>query len=396
MTLSYWLDPTDRVAPALEAELRADVIVVGGGLCGCAAALALAEAGVDVVLLEGGDIAGAATGRNAGFILQGTAERYDRAVSLMGADRARDIHQWSLVNHDRMAAFIAREALDCGYQRNGSLQLAGSPEEEAELERSAALLVRDGFEAVLLGADDLAPVYRDAGFRMGVLLPRDGEVNPARLVRGAARAAMRAGARVFERSPVTLLDAANPGDVRAVTPSGQVRADVVLVCTNARAGQLLPWSQDKVDPVRGQMLALAPAPRLFERPIYADHGFDYWRQDERGCVVLGGWRNLDPGAEVGFDDVLHDDIQARMEAFLRRFAPLRDVPVTHRWSGIMGFSRDGLPLVGPAPGSPGALAAVGFTGHGFGFAWMAGEALAAVAMEGQHPFATALSPKRMT
>jgi glycine/D-amino acid oxidase-like deaminating enzyme len=169
---------------------------------------------------------------------------------------------------------------------------------------------------------------------------------------------------------------------------------VALVCVNARVGQLLPWFADKVDPVRGQMLATAPAPRIFDLPIYADHGFDYWRQDALGRVVLGGWRNLDPGSEVGFDDVLHPGIQARMEAFIRRFPPLREVPITHRWSGIMGFSRDGLPMVGPAPGAPGALVAAGFTGHGFGFAWLAGEALATLVTEGQHPVSDTFSPRR--
>jgi gamma-glutamylputrescine oxidase len=191
------------------------------------------------------------------------------------------------------------------------------------------------------------------------------------------------------------LEATAPGEVRLRCSGGEVRAQLALVCTNARARELLPWYADKVDPVRGQMLATSPAPRIFQRPIYADHGYDYWRQDRQGRVILGGWRNLDPDSEVGTDDLLHPGIQARMEAFIRRFSALSGVEITHRWSGTMGFSRDGLPLVGPAPGAPGALAAVGFTGHGFGFAWMAGEALAATVSQGEHPFATEFSPLRM-
>jgi len=395
MTTPLWLDPPAPTTPPLQGETRCEVVVIGAGLCGSSAALALARQGVDTVLLDADRVSGQASGRNAGFILQGTAERYDRAVAVMGHERARRIHAWSLDNHDRMAAFIQEQGLECGYRRGGSLQLAGSEREEQELVASAELLVADGFQAELLQGTDLPEVYRAAGFRLAVVLPRDGEVHPARLVQGAAAAAVRAGARLFEHSPVIELDAASPGDVRLSTPGGTVRADLALVCVNARAGTLLPWFADKVDPVRGQMLATAPAPRIFERPIYADHGFDYWRQDERGCVVLGGWRNLDPDAEVGLEDALHPQIQERMTAFIRCFAALADVPVTHRWSGTMGFSRDGLPLVGAAPGTPGALAAVGFTGHGFGFGWLAGEALAAMATEGRHDFATEMSPRRM-
>ena len=257
-------------------------------------------------------------------------------------------------------------------------------------------LVRDGFEATLLDSAALGPIYTSAGFNMGVLLPRDGELDPARFVRGVVQAAARHGARVAERTAVTAMDASSPGDVRLETEHGAtVRCELVLVCTNARIGALLPWYADKIDPVRGQMLATAPAPRIFEWPIYADHGYDYWRQDEHGRVVLGGWRNLDPSSEVGLADQLHMGIQEKMARFLERFEPLRGVAVTHRWSGIMGFSRDGLPLLGPAPGAGGALAAAGFTGHGFGFAFLAGEALATVALEGQHPFAELLSVRRL-
>jgi glycine/D-amino acid oxidase-like deaminating enzyme len=83
-----------------------------------------------------------------------------------------------------------------------------------------------------------------------------------------------------------------------------------------------------------------------------------------------------------------------MTAFLHRFAPLRDVPITHRWSGTMGFSRDSLPLVGPAPGAPGALVAAGFTGHGFGFAWVCGRALASLVLEGRSDIADLFPSRR--
>jgi glycine/D-amino acid oxidase-like deaminating enzyme len=113
-------------------------------------------------------------------------------------------------------------------------------------------------------------------------------------------------------------------------------------------------------------------------------------------VVLGGWRNLDTAGEVGTAEALHPVIQERMEAFLHRFPAMRGVPVTHRWSGTMGFSRDGLPIVGAVPGLPGAVGACGFTGHGFGFAWVCGEALAALVTEGRHPVAEMFTSRRFS
>lgn len=390
--LSLWLDPLPVARPALSGDVRCDVVVIGGGLCGASAAFHLASAGISVVLLEGRQIAQSASGRNAGFILQGTAERYDRAVAIMGREKARAIHAASLLNHKLIAEFIEKFKISCAYQRRGSLQLADSVEEEASLEVSAQLLREDGFEANLLSQAALSPVFQALGYKIGVHLPADGELDPACFVRALVDQAEMAGARIFEHSPVLQVDAGSPGDVCVASFTGQVRASVVLVCTNARLGELVPALAQYVDPVRGQMLGTAPLPPLFPCPIYANHGYDYWRQDALGRVALGGWRNLDPGVEVGHEEVLHEEIQSRMERYLRRYAP--DLQITHRWSGIMGFSRDSLPLVGPARGLPGALVAAGFTGHGFGFAFLAGRSLANIVQLGSDDFASLVDARR--
>lgn len=391
---SYWLDPLPPPRPALEGALTVDVLVVGAGLCGTSAALALARGGARVALLEARQVSMSASGRNAGFILQGTAERYSRAVGLLGRARARRIHTWSLENHRMLAETIRETGLDCSYQRRGSLQLAGSVEEEHDLLESAALLVEDGFKADLVAPAELPPALQRAGFRVGVHLPEDGEVDPAALVRGLADCAEESGATVHEQTPVLTLTADADG-WSATTPRGEVRASVAVLATNARAGELVPWLRDKVDPVRGQMLACGPVAPLFPCPVYANHGYDYWRQDPRGVVVLGGWRNLDPDGEVGHDEVLHAGIQERMTSFLATVGVPPEAPVLHRWSGIMGFSRDGLPLVGSVPGSPTLLVGVGFTGHGFGFAHLAGRALATLALEGRHAVVDDFGPGRL-
>ena len=394
VTSPYWLEGAVPLGPELEGVVSADVVVVGAGVCGASAVWALKEAGVDVAWVEARGVSEGASGRNAGFVLQGTAERYSRAIGVMGRERARAVHQVSRYNHRAMAETIQELGLQCGYMQRGSLQLAGCEAEEADLLESAALLREDGFCAEVHQDERLDSVYREAGFRVGVHITDDGELDPARFVRGVAAAATSRGVRLFERSPVLEIAAPTPGEARVRTAKGEIHAQIVLVCTNAYAGELIPWYADKVDPVRGQMLATAPAPPIFSSPVYADHGFDYWRQDEHGRVVLGGWRNLDVAGEKGTAEVLHDGIQERMGAFLERFPAMRGVPVTHRWSGTMGFSRDGLPIVGPVPGLPGALGAVGFTGHGFGFAWVCGRALVDLALQGTSELADRFSSRR--
>ena len=395
MTTSLWLDTPHAARPSLTADIEADVLIIGAGVCGAAAALRLSTAGVRVAWLEGGTVASGATGRNAGFILQGNVERYDRAVGLLGRQRAQSVHAFTLHNHRRMAQTIEALGIRCAYRQAGSLQLASSATEAEELVASAALLNADGFAATLLRADALPSPLRDAGFEVAVHMPHDGELDPVAFVRGVAAGAVQGGVQLYENSPVQRFTEEADG-VWAQTEAGSVRAELALVCANAWAGTLLPALRTRVSPVRGQMLATAAAPRVFDLPIYADHGYDYWRQTPDGRLVLGGWRNLDPGAEVGFDDHLHPEIQSKMNHFIARFPGLQQAAVTHRWSGIMGFSQDGLPIVGPAPGSPRVLVAAGYTGHGFGFAYLCGERAADAILGEPTPELAQFSPARFT
>lgn len=392
---SLWLTPSAERPPILEG--RADVVVVGAGMTGLSCALHLRRAGLDVVVLEAGVVGCGATSRNVGFVLEGVAESYARTVALWGRDRARAARLFTVENHARVADLIERHRIDCGYARRGSIHLADTEQEEAELREGAAVLQADGFEAELVEEDALPAWARANGYRMGQVIPGDGELDPVRFVRGLAEACEEAGVRIGERSEVLAVDEDGAG-VRLQMRGGVVQADAVVVATNAYAARLLPWTCDRIDPVRGQVLATAPvADRLFPRPIYASHGFEYWRQLDSGEVVMGGWRNLDVDTEVGTDHRLHAGIQATMERFLRGLHPaLADVAIPHRWSGIMGFSRDSLPLVGVVPGAQRTWVCAGFTGHGFGFSVLAGEVLADLMATGTSPWAELLAPRRLS
>lgn len=391
MNQVFWLDHPHTSHPPLKQDIHVDAVVIGAGICGVSAAYTLEQEGLSVALIDAREIASGATGRNAGFILQGTAERYNRAIEVMGHERAKTIHQWSIVNHEKMAQVIHKHKIDCDYKQQGSLQLAGSKQEEAELIESAHLLQKDGFDAEIRGVEDMPQEYRQAGFHMGVYLPKDGELHPAKFVRGMANTLQ--STQIFENTRALKIDDDNDG-VRVHTQDGTIHAEIAIVCTNAYTKQLFPQIRDWIDPVRGQMLTTAPLPRLFPYPIYADHGYDYWRQDRQGRIILGGWRNLDPDGEVGFDEILNPSIQQNMTRFLQMFPSLTELEVTHRWSGIMGFSKDGLPILGSIPGYQATLLAAGFTGHGFGFAWLAGESIAKLALEGEHPFCAQLRSDR--
>src|SRR5439155_6841163 len=194
-----------------------------------------------------------------------------------------------------------------------------------------------------------------------------GELHPVRYVRGLARAAARAGARIHQG---TRAIAVTKEDVR--TERARVRAGAVVVCVNAYSQHLVPL---RVRPVRGQMLATAPVTRrVFERPAYANRGYRYWRQRADGGLLVGGWRDLAVDEEVGEDERTTPRIQRQLERFLREHCV--DAKVTHRWAGTMGFSHDALPYVGRL--DSGVFVNAGFTGHGMAFATATGELVADV------------------
>src|SRR5919204_6912846 len=140
MTSSYWLDEVWKRPARRRTGGAVDVSVIGGGVTGCACALALAEAGRRVRLYEARTVAGGASGRNGGFALRGGAPAYDVVRVQLGPERAHAL--WRLTERylERMAA-LAGDA----FRRTGSLRLAADADERAELEREYRALREDGF-----------------------------------------------------------------------------------------------------------------------------------------------------------------------------------------------------------------------------------------------------------
>jgi glycine/D-amino acid oxidase-like deaminating enzyme len=346
-----WGVPEPLPAPA-RLPRRAEVVIVGGGITGVALLGLLRGRDIDAILLERDHVAAGASGRNAGFLLAGVAENYARAVSRHGRDIAAAVWAFTTENHAQTAAAAAR--LHAGYLRRGSLTVALDDEESTSLEEAATLLAEDGFAFELLDGSAAAGGVR------ALFNPADGEVDPVRLVRGLAAA--HAG-RIFEGHPaVAVEDGQNTAVVRLAQRS--IETSAVLLATNAWTSQLLPSLP--IRPVRAQMLATAPSDSRVGVPVYADWGHRYWRQRDDGTVLVGGFRHRALAEEVGLEATPTERVQRLLDGQLRDLGV--EAAVTHRWAGIMGFSDDGLPLVGVAPGFRRIHVCGGYTGHGLGFA----------------------------
>jgi glycine/D-amino acid oxidase-like deaminating enzyme len=366
---SWWLDEEAPPIPRVRVA-AADVEIVGAGITGISAALTLARSKRRVRVHDGRRVAEGASGRNGGFALRGGAMPYDRARASFGADRAADF--WRLTERalDTLAG-LAGDAL----RRTGSVRLAADEEERDELRAEFEALRLDGFDA---GWRDAAVGGRFPG---AILHPRDGATQPARLVRRLASLAAGAGVEIVEHHRVTSVD--------------ELEAEAVLVATDGYPSGLLGPLEGAIVPTRGQVLATEPVDeRLFDRPHYARHGFDYWQQAPDGTIVAGGFRDLALQAEFTEDESTTPQIQDALERFVGALVG-RPVSVRRRWAGIFGTVSDLLPVVGRVPGSERVWVAGGYSGHGNVLGFLCGDLVAKALLGEQHPLLELFDPRRL-
>lgn len=358
MTVSHWRRGGGT------SLVECDVCVVGAGIAGISAALHLQRRGVRVEIVERHHLASGASSRNAGFLMRGAADNYLVACRQWGRERARLVWRLTEENVEGLRA-EGIESLPT-YKRVASVLLGMEEVEAEELRQSVTLLREDGMEAAWLerGAAGWTDRIGTLGAAIGGLVnPGDGACSPWDLIRFLAS---KLKTPVREGQEVHGIVESN-GRLEVRTGDLAVRCGRVLVCTNAYAGLMLPSLAGLVLPRRGQMLAIRQEGLRLDHSYYANRGFEYFRQHTDGVVVVGGCRRAHAEAEVGYADTTTEAVQRDLERFARRTLGLDQLHVVARWSGVMGFTRDGLPLVGPVAGDW-ARGSVWFfggcTGHG--------------------------------
>jgi glycine/D-amino acid oxidase-like deaminating enzyme len=368
----YWLDEPGPVLPTSNGG-RVDVGIVGAGVTGCACALALAEAGLRVRVVDERRVAEGASGRNGGFALRGMAAAYDQVVADIGRERALTLWRWTEEELDAMAALAGGS-----FRRLGSLRLAADAEEREDIRDEVEALWADGVEAEWI---DAPGGLLSGRFTAALRHPTDGAMQPARWVRSLAARAAEAGVGLVEG--------------RRVSVAEELDAETVVIATDGYPSGLLGDLEGLIVPTRGQVIATEPlAERLFETPHYGRHGFDYWHQTEDGRLVAGGFRDVSLDREFTDEETVTDDVQEALESFVNDLVgrPLR---VDYRWAGIFGLVLDFLPVVGPVPGLERTWVAGGYSGHGNVLGFACGRLVARAILGDSDPLLDLFEPARL-
>ena len=372
MTVSIWQAEGNQ--PVREVEF----LIVGAGIVGCAAANFAAQAGKNVVITEMRDVALGASSRNAGFMITGLDAYYHLAIERYGHEMVRELWQLSAKTHRYWREFIHKDGNNVRLEECGSLLLAESDAEARDLEIAARALNADGIDVEYQAQDPLG-----RGYYAAISQPWDAIVQPYELAWAVFRSS---GAELINNNEVYKVEQTDPDYAIVHTRQYIFHARHVLLCTNAYSRFVHPYFDGKVIPTRGQCLVTAP----LKEPVmqgcgYSDYGYMYYRMTFDGRLLIGGGRKDYKALENTSEDCISDPVQQYLENYLHTKFPEVTEPVERRWAGIMGFSVDGVPLVGKLPDCPRIGFAVGFTGHGLAFGAGVAERAVDHLLTGAHP-----------
>lgn len=320
-----------------------DLLIIGAGLCGLAAAHTAATAGRSVVVLDKERLGWGASSRNGGMVipeLKAGPSHLERKYGTSGVEMFQEVND----------AFDYVEALatdiDCDYRRAGLLLLAHSPFQVSAVQHEAEDLAAHGQPARFLRREQLPAEVGSSHFAAGMVLDRTGALHPAKFHAGIARRALSAGADVHDRTAATHIGGA-PGRFEVMTTRGPIQARDVFVATNAYADGVMPWLQRRMTPVSSYIIAtevldpdlassVSPAGRMM---VDTKNLLFYWRLTPDGRVAFGGRRSLDPVEVPAARDYLYDSM-------LRLHPQLTGTAIDRAWGGNVAITLDRMPHAG--------------------------------------------------
>ncbi len=356
----------------------AQVAVVGAGYTGLSAALHLAESGQDVVVLESSTIGACASGLNGGQVIPGVKHDPDVLETLFGRAVGTRLTETVASGPDLVFALIDRHGIACDATRTGWIQPATS---EAALATQALRVEqwrRRGAAIEMLTREGVAQLTGSARYCGGLLDRRGGTVQPLAYVRGLARAALRAGVRIYEKSAALGITGGR-GAFEVRTATGSVRTRQVIIATNAYTGALTPRLRRSVVRVPSFQVATAPIPQSLRAQILPGRQsasdtwrlLRYYRIDATGRLVMGT-RGTFAAAPT-----LHT-VRHHYRAVEEIYPQLKGIGFEFHWGGFVAMTPDHLPHLHEL--APGMLAGLGYNGRGVAMATMMGRILAQWAM----------------
>ncbi|MGB1901049.1 MAG: NAD(P)/FAD-dependent oxidoreductase, partial [Candidatus Puniceispirillaceae bacterium] len=324
------------------------MVIIGGGYTGFGAAIPLARAGLDVVILERDQIGSGASTRNGGITSGNLRLSFDDLTKRFGAKKAVAFYQEAKAARADLAQFITSEKIDCDLQQCGRLVGALRSESLDSMKRDAERLTKLlDIEAKVYNQNSL-PDYIDTSRYCGGMMRDDiGGIHPAKLLAGMCQIAREASVEIATQTKMIAVSRQNTSsttpEFRIETSRGIIHAGHVISATNAYTDGGQPWLRRRLVPVISEMIAteevgenmvksLMPGLNMYGEALQLGH---YYRPSPDGKRILLGGRRMSP-----------DPVRARKRlvgGLASIFPQLSDIGITNHWFGFVAFPFDQLP-----------------------------------------------------
>ncbi|RVX71509.1 hypothetical protein B0A52_05081 [Exophiala mesophila] len=405
---SYWQDPPDAIADhrtSPDLPSQADIVIIGSGISGATIAYNLlsADPTLNIVLLEARQAASGASGRNGGHTKTASYRSFADNVKSVGTQDATRIahleYNCMVAIHD----FIKTNNLDCDSKRCQTVDVFYDPVQWKAAQESVALMDE------LMGSSAPKHTFHTpaetsskflAQTPLGSLEYESGSLSAYKLTISILKLALSMNLNLQTNTPVnSIVKSPSTGEWQTTTPRGTISSKKLILATNGYTAHLYPPLQGVIVPLRGVVTAQRPGQNMPQQGLPTTFsfiyptGFDYMitrpaGTTHEGDIIIGG--GLPYAANNGVseygntDDGAYDEGSASylLDTTRQFFGSANwgsDHPEGHAqkiWSGIMGFSADGYPFVGPVPGEQGLFLDVSFQGHGMVLCFLCARALA--------------------
>ncbi|MBI2253280.1 MAG: FAD-binding oxidoreductase [Proteobacteria bacterium] len=348
----YWWEaaPRPEIATA-ELPKKVDVAIVGSGYTGLIAALKLVEAGRSVAVFDSGAIGSGASSRNSGFVGRTLKYSFGDLVKSKGPDHAIATYREMQTAFQAVADTVAEYAIDCAFQVRGRLVLAETAGQFEDIKREYDLRYRHlGSPFEILEKGGLPREIGSPRYVGGVILPDLASIHPGLYHAGLVRAVMARGIPLHPFTRVSALGRDNDG-FNVATDRGQLRAGDVILATNGYTDGLLPWLQRRLIPFDAWQMATEALPQaLIDQLLPNDRTYidsfmnvDAIRRAPDGSRILYTGKTGTRSDQVTMARRLMEELKVT-------FPDLKDVGVSHSWTGRCAATFDLLPHLGTHEG----------------------------------------------
>jgi glycine/D-amino acid oxidase-like deaminating enzyme/nitrite reductase/ring-hydroxylating ferredoxin subunit len=374
--------------PPLTADATCDVCVVGGGIAGISTAYRLAREGVDVMLVEKGDLASGETRHTSAHLASALDDRFFRIEKQHGEEGARLAAQSHAVAIDWIEAVAAEEGIECGFQRLTGYLFLGPDDDPGLLDRELDASRRAG---LAVGRVDRAPL---SSFDTGPCLAfqEQARFHPLRFLAGVARALDHRGSRIHTHTRVVGLEDTRSRGTRSIhTADGHtIAAEHVVLATNSPSGHYLTTM--KMVPYRTFVIAFRLTGQVADA-LYWDTAdpYHYIRlaEDDDGPLLLIGGGDYQTGTKDAGEESLRT-----VEAWARERFPVGDV--AYAWSGQVLEPADAMAFIGEEQTESRVYVVTGDSGQGLTHGVIGALLLGDLVLGRKNPWEALYAPSRIT